>query len=86
MINIIMGFLFLVGAAALMTWFLGTEVTLPFFERLLDKFPSTFTGDTYDTYEFIQAMAGNWMILFVVIGGLIWVVYESLWRKKNAYL
>lgn len=86
MINIIMIFLFLVAAAALMIWFLGVEVTLPLFERLIEKFPGTFTGDTYDTYQFIEAMSENWMILFVIIGGLIWVIYESLWRKHNAYV
>jgi len=86
MINIVLGFLFLVGTSALFTWFLGTEFTLPFFARLLDRYPDTFTGDTYETYQFIEAMAGNWMILFVIIGGLIWVVYESLWRKRHAYV
>lgn len=86
MINVVMGFLFLVGVSALLVWFLGTEVTLPFYDRLLERFPDTFTGDTYETYQFIEAVAGNWLLLFVLIGGLIWVIYESLWRKRNVYI
>lgn len=77
------GFLFLVGAAALFSWFLGMEVTSPFLDRLLDRFPDTFTGETYDTLEFIQGMSEHYLILFVIIGGLIWVIYESFWRKRS---
>lgn len=84
MINIVAGFLFLVGAAALFTWFLGMEVTSPFLDRLVERFPDTFTGDVYSTLEFIQGMSGHYLILFVIIGGIIWVIYESLWRKRNA--
>ena len=84
MINIIAGFLFLVGAAALLTWFMGMEVTIPFFNRLYERFPDTFTGDAAGTAQFIEMMAGHYLILFVVVGGLIWVIYESLWRKRNA--